>query len=207
DPLNPTFVGCSEPGATHDAQCVTYRGPHEEYRGREICLRMAGDRFQVSDVTDKANAVELSNATHPNPVYMHQGWLTDDHRYFIMNDESDVIAGNAETTRTLIWDLADLEDPVLAREFFGTLPACAHNLYVKGDFTYQANYKYGLHILDTSDPLNPVEVGMFDTAPYGDGPGFGGAWSTYPYFGSGAILVTSMQEGLFIVKKRTRPIS
>jgi choice-of-anchor B domain-containing protein len=207
DPLDPTFVGCSDPGDTHDAQCVVYDGPHEAYRGREICLRMSGSRFQISDVTDKADPVELSNASHPNPAYMHQGWLTEDHRYFLMDDESDVIAGNVETTRTLIWDVTDLEDPVLAREFFGSLPASAHNLYVMGDFTYQANYKYGLHILDTSDPLNPVEVGMFDTAPYGSGPGFGGAWSTYPFFESGAIIVTSMQEGLFILKKRTRPVS
>jgi choice-of-anchor B domain-containing protein len=207
EPLEPTFVGCSDPGGTHDAQCVVYRGPDESYVDREICLRMAGSRFQISDVTDKSNPVELSNATHPNPAYMHQGWLTDDQRYFIMNDESDVIAGNVETTRTLIWDISDLEDPILAKEFFGTLPASAHNLYVKGDFTFQANYKYGLHILDTSDPLNPVEVGMFDTAPYGDGAGFGGAWSNYPYFESGAIIVTSMQEGLFVLKKRTRPIT
>ena len=207
EPLNPTFVGCSEPGSTHDAQCVVYRGPDEDYRGREICLRMAGDRFQISDVTDKANPVELSRASHPNPAYMHQGWVTDDHRYFIMDDESDVIAGNVETTRTLVWNLDDLEDPVLAREFFGSLPASAHNLYIDGDFTYQANYKYGLHILDTSDPLNPVEVGMFDTSPMYTGPGFGGAWSTYPFFESGTIVVTSMQEGLFMLKKRTRPVS
>ncbi len=207
DPLDPTFVGCSDPGDSHDAQCVLYQGPDEGYRGREICLRMSGSRFQISDVTDKADPVELSTASHPNPAYMHQGWLTEDHRYFIMNDESDVIAGNVETTRTLMWDVADLEDPVLALEFFGSLPASAHNLYVKGDFTYQANYKYGLHILDTSDPLNPVEVGMFDTSPYGDGPGFGGAWSTYPFFESGAILVTSMQEGFFILKKRPPPVS
>ncbi|MEM7414921.1 MAG: choice-of-anchor B family protein [Gemmatimonadota bacterium] len=207
EPMNPTFAGCTEPGSTHDAQCVIYRGPDESYQGREVCLRMAGDLFQISDVTDKSNPVELSTASHPNPAYMHQGWVTEDHRYFIMNDESDVIAGNVDRTRTLIWDLDDLEDPVLAQEFFGSMPASAHNLYVKGDFTYQANYKYGLHILDTSDPLNPVEVGKFDTSPYGTGPGFGGAWSTYPFFDSGTILVTSMQEGLFMVKKRTRPIS
>jgi len=207
DPLDPTFVGCSDPGGSHDAQCVIYQGPDEDYAGREICLRMSGDRFQISDVTDKTNAVTLSTATHPNPAYMHQGWLTDDQRYFIMNDESDVIAGNVPTTRTLIWDVTDLEDPLLAREFMGSDPASAHNLYVKGDFTYQANYKYGLHILDTSDPLNPVEVGKFDTAPYVDGAGFGGAWSTYPFFESGAIIVTSMQEGLFVLKKRTRPIT
>jgi len=207
EPLNPTFVGCADEGGSHDAQCVIYTGPDTAYQGREICLRMSGSRFQISDVTDKSNAVELSTATHPNPAYMHQGWLTEDQRYFIMNDESDVIAGNAPTTRTLIWDVTDLEDPILAREFFGSDPASAHNLYVKGDFTYQANYKYGLHILDTSDPLNPVEVGKFDTAPYVDGPGFGGAWSNYPFFESGAILVTSMQEGLFVLKKRVRPIT
>ena len=207
EPMEPTFVGCSEPGGTHDAQCIVYRGPDESYRGREICLRMSGNRFQISDVTDKSNPVELSTASHPNPAYMHQGWVTEDHRYFIMDDESDVIAGNVETTRTLVWELDDLEDPILVKEFFGSLPASAHNLYVKGDFTYQANYKYGLHILDTSDPLNPVAVGMFDTSPFGTGPGFGGAWSTYPFFDSGTILVTSMQEGLFMLKKRVRPVS
>ena len=207
DPLNPDFVGCSEPGSTHDAQCVIYHGPDDDFTGREICLRMSGNVFQISDVTDKSNPVELANASHPNPAYMHQGWLTEDHRYFIMDDESDVIAGNVETTRTLIWNLDDLEDPVLAREFFGSLPASAHNLYVKGDLTYQANYNYGLHILDVSDPLNPVEVGMFDTSPYRTGAGFGGAWSTYPFFDSGTIIVTSMQEGLFMLKKRVRPIS
>jgi len=207
EPMNPTFVGCSEPGSTHDAQCVIYRGPDASYQGREICLRMAGNLFQISDVTDKSNPLQVSTASHPNPAYMHQGWVTEDHRFFIMNDESEVIAGNVETTRTLVWNLDDLEDPLLANEFMGSLPASAHNLYVRGDFTYQANYKYGLHILDTSDPMNPVEVGMFDTSPYGTGPGFGGAWSTYPFFESGTILVTSMQEGLFLVKKQVRPVS
>ena len=207
DPRSPVFVGCSEPGSTHDAQCLIYQGPDTRYVGNEICFRMSGNRFQISDVTDKANPVQLSTASHPNPAYMHQGWVTEDHRYFIMDDESDVIAGNVETTRTLIWDLDDLEDPVLAKEFFGSLPASAHNLYVKGDLTYQANYNYGLHILDISDPLNPVEVGMFDTSPHRTGAGFGGAWSTYPFFESGTIIVTSMQEGLFMLKKRVRPIS
>ncbi|HSR42744.1 MAG TPA: choice-of-anchor B family protein, partial [Longimicrobiales bacterium] len=54
EPKNPTFAGCTDPGGTHDAQCVIYQGPDERYQGREICLRMSGDRFQISDVTDKA---------------------------------------------------------------------------------------------------------------------------------------------------------
>jgi choice-of-anchor B domain-containing protein len=208
DPLEPTFAGCfRDERGTHDVQCVNYRGPDQRYVGREICLKSNASMFAISDVTDKANPRAVARASHPNPAYLHQGWLTEDHRYFFMDDESDVIQGNVPTTRTLIWDLIDLEDPVLAEEFMGSMPASAHNLYVKDNFAYQANYRYGLHILDIADPENPREVGFFDTAPYHSGPGFSGAWSTYPFFESGTIIVTSLQEGLFVLKKRERPVS
>jgi len=204
DPLNPTFEGCSKLGehGTHDSQCVTYQGPDTRYRGRELCLNSNGAMFEIADVTDKKNPVVLSTASSPNAAYIHQGWLTDDHRYFYQDDESDVVRGNVSTTRTLVWDLVDLEDPVLIKEFMGSLPASAHNLYLKDGFAYQANYRYGLHILDIADPENPVEVGFFDTSPYKEGPGFSGAWSTYPFFESGTVLVTSVQEGLFVLRKR-----
>ncbi|MDE0259947.1 MAG: choice-of-anchor B family protein [Gemmatimonadota bacterium] len=207
DPKNPEFVGCAPTGGTHDTQCVIYRGPDEDYQGRELCFNSNGRTFQIQDVTDKDNPVEVAAPSSPNPAYIHQGWLTEDHRYFYQDDEADVIAGNAETTRTLIWDVSDLEDPVLVREFMGSMPASAHNLYIRDDLMYQANYLYGLHVLDISDPENPREVGYFDTAPYKEGPGFGGAWSNYPFFPSGTVIVTSMQEGLFILKKRVRPVS
>jgi len=203
EPLEPTFAGCfRHDSGTHDTQCVIYRGPDARYTGREICLNSNGRSFAISDVTDKDNPRAVANTSHPNPAYLHQGWLTDDHRYFYMDDESDVIAGNVPTTRTLIWDLEDLEDPVLANEFMGSMPASAHNLYIQDGFAYQANYRYGLHVLDVSDPENPREVGSFDTSPYHEGAGFSGAWSTYPFFESGTILVTSLQEGLFLLKKR-----
>ena len=207
DPRNPEFVGCAPTGGTHDTQCVTYQGPDERYQGRELCLNSNGQTFQIQDVTDKDNPVTVGSGSSPNPAYIHQGWLTEDHRYFYQDDESDVIAGNVETTRTLIWDVSDIEDPVLVKEFMGSMPASAHNLYIKDNLVYQANYLYGLHILDISDPENPREVGAFDTAPHKEGAGFGGAWSNYPYFESGTIIVTSMQEGLFILKKRVRPVS
>ena len=208
EPLNPLFAGCFvDERGTHDVECVIYRGPDERYRGREVCLLSNGNSFVVADVTDKADVRFLSRSSHPNPAYMHQGWTTADHRWHYMNDESDVIAGNVSTTRTLIWDLTDLEDPEM-HVFMGSQPASAHNLYIVGDLMYQANYRYGLHIVDISDPLNPREVGKFDTSPHQEGPGFSGAWSNYPFFESGTILVTSLQEGLFLLKKRTGvPIS
>ena len=208
DPKNPQFVGCfAHERGTHDSQCVVYHGPDERYHDRELCLNSNGAYFEISDVTDKDNPVAVSRATSPNYAYIHQGWLTPDHRYFFQDDESDVLRGSVETTRTLIWDLSDVEDPVLAREFMGSMPASAHNLYLKDGFAYQANYRYGLHVLDIEDPLNPREVGYFDTSPYHEGPGFSGAWSTYPFFESGTVIVTSLQEGLFVLKKRDRPVS
>jgi hypothetical protein len=37
-----------------------------------------------------------------------------------------------------------------------------------------------------------------------DRTGFSGAWSTYPFFRSGTVIVTSVQEGLFLLKPRPR---
>jgi len=48
-----------------------------------------------------------------------------------------------------------------------------------------------------------VEVGYFDVNPVGDNEaGFNGTWSNYPYFESGTILVTGIESGLFMVKKK-----
>ncbi len=84
------------------------------------------------------------------------------------------------------------------------MPASAHNLYLKDGYAYQANYRYGLHVLDVSDPENPVEVGYFDTSPTMDGPGFSGAWSTYPFFESGTVMITSLREGVFFLKNKKK---
>lgn len=39
----------------------------------------------------------------------------------------------------------------------------------------------GCTVLDITDPLNPVEVGSFDTTPYLSEGGFNGAWSSYRF--------------------------
>jgi hypothetical protein len=68
---------------------------------------------------------------------------------------------------------------------------------------FESNYVSGLRVIDIIDPARPVEVGYFDTVPFGDNtPGFAGSWSNYPYFPSGTIVVTSMREGLFVVRHR-----
>ncbi|MFT4605053.1 MAG: choice-of-anchor B domain-containing protein [Rhodothermales bacterium] len=206
DPVNPKFAGCfSEPqsGGTHDAQCVLYHGPDADYSGSEICLSSNGNSFVISDVTDKENPSTVAYATYPLTHYTHQGWLDESHSYFYMNDELDEMNGAVENTRTLIWDVQDLDDPQLVNQFYLDSAASDHNLYTRGNYMYQSNYQAGLRILDITDPVNPVEVGNFDTSPYAeDAPGFGGSWSNYPYFKSGVIAVSSGSEGLFLVRFR-----
>ncbi len=211
DPANPEFVGCfadpstgrSGTGYSHDAMCITYNGPDAQHQGKEICFGSNETALSIADVTDKAATVALSTASYPNVGYAHQGWITEDHRFFYLNDELDELSGKTDGTRTMIWDVSDLDDPQLVREYVSTNKSSDHNLYIKGDFMYQSNYQSGLRIFDISDAANPVPVGFFDTVPYGtDTPGFGGSWSNYPFFKSGSVLVTSGSEGLFVVKKR-----
>jgi choice-of-anchor B domain-containing protein len=216
DPRAPTFAGCfadpstgrSSTGYTHDAQCVVYRGPDAEYQGREICFGSNETALLIADVTDKDDPATVAVATYPNVAYSHQGWLSEDQRYFFMNDELDETGGLVSNTRTLVWDIAELGDPILAREYFADNGASDHNLYVVGSTLYQSNYVSGLRVLDISDPENPVQVGFFDTVPYGaDEPGFSGSWSNYPFFDSGVVVVTSEQEGIFVVRYRRPSVS
>ncbi len=206
EPAQPQFAGCFSDGTTgrrgtgysHDAQCVVYAGPDPDYRDREICIGSNETAISIADVTDKENPKSIAIASYPNVQYTHQGWLTDDQRYFYVNDELDENAGLVDGTRTLIFDLADLDDPLLVGAHVATTTETDHNLYVDGNYMYQSNTGAGLRILDISDPENPVETAYFDTSPVG---GRGGSWSNYPYFGNGKIVVTAGHYGLFLLKK------
>ena len=207
EPTNPTFAGCfadpstgrSGTGYSHDAQCVIYEGPDEEHQGQEICFGSNETAISIADVTDKENPIALSTGSYPDHAYVHQGWLTEDQRYFFQNDELDEISGNVEQTRTLIWDVSDLDDPLFVDEFFVPNPSSDHNLYIEGNTMYQSNYASGLQVIDISNPEVPVRVGYFDTHPFvDDAPGFPGTWSNFPYF-EDIVLMTSSNEGLFIL--------
>ena len=212
EPLKPVFAGCfadettgrRKTGYSHDAQCVIYHGPDTEHQGKEICFGANETAISIADVTDKANPVAIGSGQYPDAAYVHQGWLSEDHGWFYQNDELDELIGRAEHTRTLVWDVRDLEDPQMVKEYFGPTSATDHNLYVHGNLMYQTNNASGLRVIDITTPDDPVEVGFFDTTPYGtDESGFNGTWSSYPYFESGIIVVTSRREGLFILKKQT----
>lgn len=123
DPLNPTYVTChGTNGYVHDAQCVIYTGPDSRHTGKELCFTFNEDHFVIVDVTDKSNIFNLAYVSYEGYGYTHQGWLTEDMRYVLMDDELDEILATSgdQHTRTLVWNVEDLEMPILAHQVFST---------------------------------------------------------------------------------------
>lgn len=189
-------------GYSHDAQVVTYNGPDIEHNGKEILIGSNENEVVIVDVTSKASPILLSKISYNNVGYTHQGWFTEDMRFFILGDELDE-KDLGTNTRTLIFDFSDLDDPKFHLEYLGASAAIDHNGYVLGDSYYQASYTAGMRVLDITGISNKSisEIAFFDTHPENDGTSFNGAWSVYPYFPSGNIIISDMNRGLFIVRK------
>lgn len=201
DPLSPTHEGgYAEDGYTHDGQAIIYNGPDTEHHGKEIFLGSNINEVVILDVTDKTTPVQLGTVSYDNAEYTHQGWFTEDQRYFIVGDELDELEFGFQT-RTLIFDMSDLDNPEYYGEYLGPTTAIDHNGYVKGSLLYLANYSAGLRVIDITDIDNFEEVGYFDTYPDNDTASFNGVWNVYPFFESGNIVLSDLNGGLFIIKK------
>ena len=202
NPKMPEFAGCfSEDGYTHDVQCVNYEGPDPDHQDSEICFAANEDTMTVIDVTDKDNPVMLSRAEYPDVGYAHQGWLTEDHTTFFMGDEVDEDRFGMNT-RTLAFDVEDLDEAHFSGAFHHGTTSIDHNLYVHGNLLYEANYKAGLRILQINDAHDAdlTEIAYFDTVPASDTRDFAGAWNVYPFFDNDIVLVTDVESGLFVLR-------
>ena len=205
EPANPTAAGgFSADRYTHDTQVVTYVGIDTAYSGREIAFNSNEDTLTIVDVTNKSAPVQLSRTGYPNDAYTHQGWLTEDHAYFLSGDELDERNNPLiNYTRTHLWDVADLDAPIYLGFYEATVQSIDHNLYIHNGLVYAANYTTGLRVLDHSDIANGnlTEVAYIDTHPSKDSlTSFDGAWSSYPFFASGTVIIGDRDEGLIVVR-------
>jgi choice-of-anchor B domain-containing protein len=202
DPLSPVLAGgYGESGYTHDAQIVNYKGPDTDYADREVAfICNGGSGVLIIDVDDKSDCQSISGLTYPNVVYTHQGWLTEDHRYFIVNDEIDEL--NIDfNTRTHIFNVEDLDEPVYVGYHEHSTYASDHNLYTHEGLAYMSNYRSGLRIMDLTNLASAelTELAYFDVDPGPETPGYSGTWSNYPYFESGNVVVSTFGD-FFVVR-------
>jgi choice-of-anchor B domain-containing protein len=159
DPENPAFAGqvsATEGVYVHDAQIVTFTtGPNA---GKQIAYcANGGTGLDIYDVTDKSNMFRLSRTTYASLSYAHQCWLSEDRQYLYLNDELDGV------NQTVIFDVSNLSSPFVAGTYNSAVNATDHNLYVRDGFIFEAEYRAGLRVFCAADPLNPVQVGWFDT--------------------------------------------
>jgi choice-of-anchor B domain-containing protein len=204
NPADPTIVGSWGQMYVHDAQIVTYTsGP---YAGREIAFCLSGfsggwsqTGLRIVDVTDKSNMYTISTVSWSGARYAHQGWLSEDRRYFYIDDELDE-GDSVNVTTSRIFDVQDLSNPIFMGSFTSGRPATDHNQYTHQGRIYQSNYRSGLRIFDATDPTAPEEIGYFDTYPSDDAVGYNGTWSNYPYLPSGTIIISDIERGMFIVR-------
>jgi choice-of-anchor B domain-containing protein len=224
EPKNPRFAGCyleeGGPGTAarvvgspatdvspaayvHDTNCVIYRGPDEAYQGQEICFNSAEDKMVIADVSDKTLPTTLGFTSYENIAYAHQGSLSEDHRFLFLNDELDELKHGTDT-RTMVLDVSDLDKPVVHFEHVAETASIDHNNYVHEGLLYQSNYTAGLRVLDIAnvEQGSLEEVAFFDTYPAHSDATFNGTWSNYPFFASGTIAVSGIDEGLFLVKRQ-----
>ncbi len=216
NPLNPVLAGGYDgSGYTHDGFAWTYDGPDADHTGQEIVIACNGrsnsdnDKLVFVDVTDKTDCQligEYNFNGQGTTGYFHQGWITKNKKFFLMNDELDEMAlGNNQEpygTRTHIFNITDLDNVTYEGFYEAESPAIDHNLYALDQFVFESNYRSGVRVLDAIRVGSSVlsEVAFFDLYPNNDNAQFSGTWSNYPYLPSGLVLATSMYDGFFIMK-------
>lgn len=211
NPLNPTFAACY-PGTattgyyTHDIDCMVYNGPDADYQGHEICVASDGkssgsnDSMAILDVTNKSNIIEISRVAYANASFIHQTDFTEDMNYLVLDDELDE-SNNGTGRRTHIYNMTNLDSPQYIG-YYQRGTAIDHNQYVKGNYLYQANYTEGLNVYS----LNNIGSGSlslaasFDIYPSNNNATFNGAWNIYPYFNSGNVVLSGIEQGLFVLR-------
>jgi choice-of-anchor B domain-containing protein len=199
-------------GYCHDAEVVMYDGPDPDYQGHEIMIGSfsGNNKVNIIDFTNKTSPTVISSVTYSDKYYTHQGWFTEDMKFFIAGDEKDE-EGKGFNTRTLVFNVEDLDNPTLVYTFYGATPAIDHNGYVRGNRFYLANYAAGVRIMKVDGLSNPspsmTEINYFDCYPQSNSASFNGTWNVYPYFASGNLIATGFGNeningdgGLFVIK-------
>lgn len=183
DPMNPIEIGVFDNWYVHDGFA----------RGNFMYLgHIYQGFFSVVDITDRSNPILISTRTTPNN-FTHNTWQSDDNNVLYTTDE---VSG----AYIAAYDISDPDnivelDRIQSNPGIGRIP---HNVYVKENWLVTSYYADGVVIHDATRPHNLIEVGNFDTSPFAN-TFFNGAWGAFPYFPSNLILVSDMEEGLFIV--------
>lgn len=166
---------------------------HDVFVLRDTLYASAGNRgsVMVLDVTNKSLPRLIAEIPMPDGGFVHNAWTTADGNYVMTTQENPGLS-------VKMWDIHDLQNPVLLDEYLSRPSLLAHNAHIAGDFAFISHYGDGLRIVDLREPDLLVEVGFYDTHQNDQGS-FEGNWGAFPFTESGYIYATDEANGLFVV--------
>jgi len=189
NPLSPNYVGHTPGAYVHDGYV----------RGNYFyaCHIYNGD-FTIYDISNKANPVPVGVKVTPGN-FTHNSWLSTNSQYLFTTDEvSDSYLTAYDVSNPS--NITEL-DRIQITPGSGSI---VHNTHIiqknGGDFAVTSWYKDGVVITDVTRPDNMVNVGWYDTYTQGSGDGFKGDWGVFPYLPSGILVVSDINNGLFVLE-------
>lgn len=184
DPYNPTYVGQYGNIYVHDG----YVDNDTLYAGH-----IYDGFFRIVDCTNKTNPVVLATQSTPTN-FTHNAWLSNDHKYCFTTDEN----SNSYLASYDVSNPANIIELDRIQSQNPNSGSIVHNTHILDNWAVTSWYRDGFTIVDVTRPHNLVTVGYYDTYN-GSGNGFDGAWGVYPYLPSGTIVVSNINEGLFVI--------
>ncbi len=170
-------------------------------RNDTVYASIGYDGLYIFHFNSATNHFEYINSitNYVSGGYNHSSALTADGHTLIFCDE----VPSGLPMKAL--DVTDLQNLVIKSTFSSSSGATPHNPFMINNTCFIAYYQEGLQVYDVSNASAPVLAGYFDThvqsplgGPFTPDP-YAGAWGAYPFLPSGNVLVSDMQNGLFIL--------
>jgi choice-of-anchor B domain-containing protein len=200
DPASPTFIG-----HYNHFGAITAGHVHDCYvKADTVFLNCGGDGFAIMDFKDPYNPKPIFSL-RPNEYahsgYNHSGWGTPDGKLYVMADEN-------HGSPLKLMDIRNITQSKIIDEMFSngdTTITIPHNPLITCDYVYTSYYYEGLQIHSLKYGSVPELKYYFPTSILPNIKSYAGAWGTYPFLPSGTILVSDMQNGLFVIEAIEKP--
>lgn len=191
DPWNPVYLGNTQLNFSGNNRYV-----HDCFVRNDTLwgAHIYGGFYSVINVSNKSAPALIATQSTPG-LFTHNTWISDaGNRVLFTTDE----VSNSFLTAYGVSNIGNMTELDRIQNVPGS-GSIIHNTYIRNNYAINSYYKDGVTIVDAARPDNLITVGRYDTYPQGSGNGFNGAWGVYPYLPSGNILVSDIDNGLFVL--------
>ncbi len=198
DPVNPILIKAYN----NNIAGIQVSHVHDAFVQDGIAYLHCGyDGFIIADFNDPENPellTHLQGTDYPQSGYNHSGWMDKSEDYYFFADENLgaplKVLDISDNSNVLTLGTFDAEYSVSNK----SIP---HNPIALCDYLFVSYYYDGLQVYNIEDPSNPQRVLYYPTSTLENRDNYEGAWGVYPFLPSGNILVSDMQNGLFVIEK------